>query len=186
LEQARLFATDSFLPATLYFISPLQPLLGEGCNTAIGDACVLAKYLAKAFQNIGEDKERTDEFITHAFEGYESERKEFGESICRAGNKMFSNPIFNLVLPQIAIPPRNSFQVLLRKILSKLFGWLLRTFSEILAGEVIHEVTRGCEGAFDTDEGDLQGKETLQRRSSRRESVQKSVTGFRMSSRSGV
>lgn len=167
-------------------ISPLQPLAGEGCNTAIGDACVLAKYLAKAFQNIDNDKDRTSEFITQAFEGFEGERKAFGESICRTGNSLFKSRIYNLAFPQVAIPPSNSFQVFLRKVVVKLMQWVLSTFSEALAGGLIHEVMRGCQGAFDTDEDDLEGQETVKRRSSRRDSVHKSLTGFRLSSRSGV
>ena len=114
-------------------ISPLQPLAGEGCNTAIGDACVLAKYLAKAFQKIDKDKDRTDEFITQAFEGFEGERKEFGESICRTGNSLFKSRIANLVMPQLAIPPSNSFQVFLRRVLVKLLEWFLSTFAEVFS-----------------------------------------------------
>lgn len=149
--------------------------------------------MAKAYQNIETDPKRTNEFITQAFEGFESERKEFGEGVCRMGNSLFNSTIGNLIAPQVAIPPKNSFQVMLQRVLIKLMEFFLGTFSELMAGELIHGVMRGCIGAFDTDdEDDDEGsllKDTETERtsssSSRRDSLQKSLTGFGLSSRSG-
>ena len=131
------------------------PLAGQGCNSAIGDACVLAKHLHRAFELIDQEQVETnsDKLISEVFLGYEKERKKYGEKVCKQGRHLIRSRIANLAMPQTANSPRNFFEVSARKWLTYLMETLINTFPDTVAHGTIKEIKAGC-GKVDFDGGD--------------------------------
>jgi len=112
------------------------PSVGQGVNAAIGDACVLGKYLAAA--NLESDGD-----VQEVFRRYEEERRPFGIHIVKQGRQMWGK-LPNLLFPQSPETPDNEFEVMIRTWAIKSVELFNTLAPQVIADGLIKEFRAGC------------------------------------------